>query len=106
MDAGRRYDFHMEWLLTLVCLLLLGYAAIAGYQRHRQMALEGVTVRGIINDWDDGQHLYHIDYSFAAGGRTVRGAAAVHHPMQTGDSVTIRYLPTDPSVNEPVDTVQ
>ncbi|MBS1618428.1 MAG: hypothetical protein JST76_07910 [Bacteroidetes bacterium] len=106
MDTGRRYDFHMEWLLTLVCLMLLGYAAVAGYERHRRMMLEGVTVRGVVNDWDDGQHLYHIDYSFAAGARSVHGAAAVHHAMHTGDSVMIRYLPLDPSVNEPLDTVQ
>lgn len=96
----------MEWLLTLVCVVLLGYALLAGYLERRRMVQEGIMVRGIVTDYDDGQQLYHIDYTFRAGGHRVHGAAAIHRPLQTGDSVWVRYLPSDPSVNEPLGAVQ
>ena len=118
----RMHTKHRRWMLVAGCAAaLFGALCLHGYLVGERLETEGVTTKAVVTrvfsreesrpapgyrGWRRSRKVtvYLLDYSFRVGGETygaeVRRAGRLM-TARTGDSLVVRYLPDDPSVNRP-----
>jgi hypothetical protein len=92
---------RFEGILTILVLLIL--LVIFGDQKLERYKLktQGIVVKGIVDDTgDESDHSFY--YIFSVDKRVMRGSGNGDqcHPV-LNDSISIIYLPTDPSIHDP-----
>ena len=80
-------------------------AAVRHAGERRAIAEEGVTTTGVVTRLrSDGDDRRRVGYEFGVNGRVVRGERQVsgerRRTLQVGSPIDVRYLPSDPTVNE------
>ena len=80
-------------------------AAVRHAGERRAIAEEGVTTTGVVTRLrSDGDDRRRVGYEFGVNGRVVRGERRVsgerRRTLQVGSPIDVRYLPSDPTVNE------
>jgi hypothetical protein len=99
------------YIMAAIFFLIAGAIAYyfgGGVLRADEAARSGKTTRAEITDAyssrsNKGGTSYYIDYEFKAGGQTykkhVQIGSGLYNNTYIGDSVSIKYLPTDPNVS-------
>ncbi len=110
-QASNRIVSLLGSLLSLIlCLGLFGYIGFMLIRgQHESKALEGRTIRTKAMIIDKRNYLgnspvsYQLAYSYSF---YVKGKEYVNnsrdHTLKIGDSLTIEYVPDDPSINQPI----
>ena len=80
-------------------------AAVRHAGEQRAIVEEGVTTTGVVTRLrSDGDDRRRVGYEFGVNGRVVRGDRQVsgerRRTLKVGSPVDVRYLPSDPTVNE------
>lgn len=80
-------------------------AAVRHAGEQRAIVEEGVTTTGVVTRLrSDGDDRRRVGYEFGVNGRVVRGdrevSAERRQTLKVGSSVDVRYLPSDPTVND------
>ncbi len=117
MQHTRRHpeDPHLQRILTgtvggVVATTGAG-AFLAGYRQCRRLAREGRTAQAVITGrWRRWQNQYYIAYEFMAqlpDGTTPTVVCRIsdkelYDRFEIGDQLTVRYLPSDLRIGEPV----
>jgi len=102
--------------LVAVVVLCLGLGGLItahfGLDIHKQMQqrrilrVEGRDTVGIVTATHAGHGPPTVTYAFKANGLSYWGKAEIvdyHLVLHESDSIAVRYLPTDPTVNHPAD---
>lgn len=91
---------------ALVATSWLGKNAMQNFQNWEALRRDGSDTVGHVTRTHKGKH-FTVYYSFTVNGTTVRGNAPApkqfEQILENSSPLTIRYLPANPSVNQPAD---
>ena len=93
-------------VFALAATLWLGKNAMQNIQNWEALRRDGSDTVGQVTRTHNGKHLT-VYYSFTVNGTTVTGSAEApkqfEQILEDSSPLTIRYLPSNPSVNQPAD---